>query len=255
MFGRSMAQTERLKGAHDHPTVGQVFGRLRPGQTPIPTPCLGARPCSACSVLSLDVGRRRISLAGRDPSEFVSLPSRPSNADDSPHLAVLKVIAPAALFRVWWWACPDASGALTPQAEHCRRYDRPAAALHCSWPGSTSTAAPAAAEQLGLSGTQRPSHGGSRAALEQWPGGPQPNRPAGGPELKRIRQSCWILWRLKSGPMRDSGPSGDVPTLLVRDSEGRDLLCFLEQLIPLDGADFVLLTPVDTWSPVSTQGR
>ena len=50
--------------------------------------------------------------------------------------------------------------------------------------------------------------------------------------------------------MRDPGPgSGDVPTLLVRDSEGRDLLCFLEQLIPLDGEDYALLTPVDT--PVS----
>ena len=50
--------------------------------------------------------------------------------------------------------------------------------------------------------------------------------------------------------MRDSGPSsGEVPTLLVRDSECRDLLCFLEQLIPLDGADYALLTPVDT--PVS----
>ena len=50
--------------------------------------------------------------------------------------------------------------------------------------------------------------------------------------------------------MRDSGPSsGEVPTLLVRDSEGHDLLCFLEQLIPLDGADYALLTPVDT--PVS----
>ena len=51
--------------------------------------------------------------------------------------------------------------------------------------------------------------------------------------------------------MRDSatGSSGDVPTVLVRDSEGKDLLCFLEQLIPLDGHDYALLTPVDT--PVS----
>ena len=31
--------------------------------------------------------------------------------------------------------------------------------------------------------------------------------------------------------------SGDVPTLLVKDSEGRDLLCFLEPLLPLDGPD------------------
>ena len=51
--------------------------------------------------------------------------------------------------------------------------------------------------------------------------------------------------------MRDPGPSGsgDVPTVLVRGSEGQDLLCFLEQLIPLDGQDYALLTPVDT--PVS----
>ncbi len=38
----------------------------------------------------------------------------------------------------------------------------------------------------------------------------------------------------------------DVPTLLVRDQQGRQLLCFLEQLIPLDGHDYGLLTPVDT---------
>jgi hypothetical protein len=40
--------------------------------------------------------------------------------------------------------------------------------------------------------------------------------------------------------------SGDVPTVLVRDGNGRQLLCFLEQLIPLDGNDYALLTPVDT---------
>lgn len=38
----------------------------------------------------------------------------------------------------------------------------------------------------------------------------------------------------------------DVPTVLVHDQRGRQLLCFLEQLIPLDGSDYVLLTPVDT---------
>jgi len=37
-----------------------------------------------------------------------------------------------------------------------------------------------------------------------------------------------------------------VPTVLVRDASGRQLLCFLEQLIPLDGQDYALLTPVDT---------
>ena len=39
---------------------------------------------------------------------------------------------------------------------------------------------------------------------------------------------------------------GDVPTVLVSDTRGRQLLCFLEELIPLDGHDYVLLTPVDT---------
>ena len=50
--------------------------------------------------------------------------------------------------------------------------------------------------------------------------------------------------------MRSDGPnsngSADVPTVLVRDGAGRQLLCFLEQLIPLDGHDYALLTPVDT---------
>ena len=37
-----------------------------------------------------------------------------------------------------------------------------------------------------------------------------------------------------------------MPTLVVQDSQGRQLLCFLEQLIPLGGRDYALLTPVDT---------
>ena len=47
-------------------------------------------------------------------------------------------------------------------------------------------------------------------------------------------------------PDGPSNSSGDVPTVLVRDGQGRQLLCFLEQLIPLDGRDYGLLTPVDT---------
>lgn len=46
-----------------------------------------------------------------------------------------------------------------------------------------------------------------------------------------------------------SNSNGEVPTVLVRDSNGRDLLCFLEQLIPIEAEDYALLTPVDT--PVS----
>ncbi len=51
--------------------------------------------------------------------------------------------------------------------------------------------------------------------------------------------------------MTAPGPNinGEVPTVLVKDKNGRDLLCFLEQLIPLDDKDYALLTPVDT--PVS----
>jgi hypothetical protein len=40
--------------------------------------------------------------------------------------------------------------------------------------------------------------------------------------------------------------TGDVPTIVVEDHTGRQLLCYLEQLIPLDGKDYGLLTPVDT---------
>ncbi|MCP9773452.1 DUF3727 domain-containing protein [Synechococcus sp. Tobar12-5m-g] len=46
------------------------------------------------------------------------------------------------------------------------------------------------------------------------------------------------------GPM--TAGSGDVPAVVVRDDQGRQLLCYLEQLIPLEGKDYALLTPVDT---------
>ena len=41
----------------------------------------------------------------------------------------------------------------------------------------------------------------------------------------------------------------EVPTVLVKDCKGSSLLCFLEQLIPIHGNEYALLTPVDT--PVS----
>ena len=46
-----------------------------------------------------------------------------------------------------------------------------------------------------------------------------------------------------------SNNNGEVPTVLVRDSNGSALLCFLEQLIPIHESEYALLTPVDT--PVS----
>ena len=49
--------------------------------------------------------------------------------------------------------------------------------------------------------------------------------------------------------MPTTNRNDEVPTLLVKDSQGSDLLCFLEQVVPLEGNEYALLTPVDT--PVS----
>ena len=49
--------------------------------------------------------------------------------------------------------------------------------------------------------------------------------------------------------MSTTNKNYEVPTLLVKDSQGSDLLCFLEQVVPLEGNEYALLTPVDT--PVS----
>ena len=49
--------------------------------------------------------------------------------------------------------------------------------------------------------------------------------------------------------MSTTKKNDEVPTLLVKDSQGSDLLCFLEQVVPLEGKEYALLTPVDT--PVS----
>ncbi len=49
--------------------------------------------------------------------------------------------------------------------------------------------------------------------------------------------------------MSITNKSDEVPTLLIKDSQGSDLLCFLEQVVPLEGKEYALLTPVDT--PVS----
>ena len=49
--------------------------------------------------------------------------------------------------------------------------------------------------------------------------------------------------------MPSTNKNEEVPTLLVKDSQGSDLLCFLEQVVPVEGTEYALLTPVDT--PVS----
>ena len=49
--------------------------------------------------------------------------------------------------------------------------------------------------------------------------------------------------------MSSTNKNDEVPTLLVKDSQGSDLLCFLEQVVPVEDNEYALLTPVDT--PVS----
>ena len=49
--------------------------------------------------------------------------------------------------------------------------------------------------------------------------------------------------------MSTTNKNEEVPTLLIKDSQGSDLLCFLEQVVPLEDNEYALLTPVDT--PVS----
>ena len=46
--------------------------------------------------------------------------------------------------------------------------------------------------------------------------------------------------------MSTTNKNDEVPTLLIKDSQGSDLLCFLEQVVPLEGNEYALLTPVDT---------
>ena len=41
----------------------------------------------------------------------------------------------------------------------------------------------------------------------------------------------------------------DAQTLLLNDSNGNEIFCYLEQLVSVEGQEYALLTPVDT--PVS----
>ena len=47
----------------------------------------------------------------------------------------------------------------------------------------------------------------------------------------------------------NSNDNYDAQTLLLNDSNGNELFCYLEQLVNVEGQEYALLTPVDT--PVS----
>lgn len=129
---------------------------------------------SVCSVLSLDVGRRRIGLAGCDPLGITvtALPAlhRGRFAADLPFLETLcqerrvrGLVVGLAL---------DAEGSPTAQALHCRRYGlRLAAALQLplAWVNEHSSTW-AAGERHGLAGDRSGRLDSAAAALllEQW---------------------------------------------------------------------------------------
>lgn len=125
-------------------------------------------------MLSLDVGRRRIGLAGCDALGIVVTPLPAlQRGRFSADLEVLRIHCTNRAVQGLVVGLPlDASGALTPQAEHCRRYGvRLAAALQLplAWVNEHSSTW-AAAERYGLSGDRsgRLDSAAAGLLLEQW---------------------------------------------------------------------------------------
>lgn len=126
------------------------------------------------SVLALDVGRRRIGLAGCDPLGLTVTPlpalGRRRFSDD---LSQLQPLVQQRRCTALVVGLPlDGQGQFTPQAEHCRRYGlRLASALELplAWVNEH-TSSWAAAEQHGLHGDRSGRLDSAAAALllEQW---------------------------------------------------------------------------------------
>ena len=141
-----------------------------------------------CSVLSLDVGRRRIGLAGCDPLGITvtPLPALHRGRFEA-DLPVLQRLCLDRRVEGLVVGLPlDAAGAATAQADHCRRYGlrlASALALPLAWVNEHSSTW-AAGEQFGLTGDRSGRLDSAAAALllEQWL--------AEGPELKPAQQSA-----------------------------------------------------------------
>ena len=125
-------------------------------------------------MLSLDVGRRRIGLAGCDALGIVVTPLPAlQRGRFSADLEVLRIHCTNRAVQGLVVGLPlDASGALTPQAEHCRRYGvRLAAALQLplAWVNEHSSTW-AAGERHGLTGDRSGRLDSAAAALllDQW---------------------------------------------------------------------------------------
>ena len=139
----------------------------------------------ACSVLSLDVGRRRIGLAGCDPlgitvTPLTALHRRRFDND----LSVLRDHCQRRSVQGLVVGLPlDAAGQLTVQAEHCRRYGLRLAQsldLPLAWVNEHSSTWDAG-ERFGLHGdrTGRLDSAAAALFLEQWL--------QDGPELKPVQ--------------------------------------------------------------------
>lgn len=137
-----------------------------------------------CSVLSLDVGRRRIGLAGCDQLGITvtPLPALQRSRFDA-DLVVLRRHCDGRGVKGLVVGLPlDATGAPTAQAEHCRRYGQRLARaldLPLAWVNEHSSTW-AAGERHGLAGdrTGRLDSAAAALLLEQWL--------QEGPELKPV---------------------------------------------------------------------
>ena len=127
-----------------------------------------------CSVLSLDVGRKRIGLAGCDPLGITVTPIKALHRgrfDDD--LPVLQQLCQDRRVQGLVVGLPlDAAGQPTAQADHCRRYGRrlaQALQLPLAWVNEHSSTW-AAGERHGLTGDRSGRLDSAAAALllDQW---------------------------------------------------------------------------------------
>ncbi|MEB3235474.1 MAG: Holliday junction resolvase RuvX [Cyanobacteriota bacterium] len=142
---------------------------------------MAGRPPQPRSVLAIDVGRRRIGLAGCDPLGISITPLqallRSSFGTD---LSKLQRLVQERQVRALVVGLPlDQTGSPTPQAEHCRRYGERLARqlqLPLAWVNEHSSSW-AAAERHGLQGDRSGALDSAAAALllAQWlQDGPEP---------------------------------------------------------------------------------
>ena len=128
----------------------------------------------ACSVLSLDVGRRRIGLAGCDALGITvtALPALHRGRFDADLPQLQRLCRERRVQGLVVGLPLDAAGQPTAQAEHCCRYGRrlaQALQLPLAWVNEHSSTW-AAGEQYGLSGDRSGRLDSAAAALllEQW---------------------------------------------------------------------------------------